>query len=58
LRSVSIFNPHFPLGLNTVILENAATYALVGLIIEAIRRHQRTPGQTDSYGKIIQFLSA
>jgi hypothetical protein len=32
------FNPHGPLGLHTVVLENAATYAMVGLIVETIRR--------------------
>ena len=35
---VFYFNPHFPLGLSTVVLENAATYALIGLMIEMIRR--------------------
>jgi hypothetical protein len=31
--------PDLPLGLSSVIAANVATYASVGLIIEAIRRH-------------------
>ena len=32
------FNPNYLLGLRTVVIANAATYAAVGLIVEAIRR--------------------
>jgi hypothetical protein len=31
----------YPLGLYTVLLANAATYALIGLIVETARRHLR-----------------
>ena len=34
-------NPTSPLGLTRVVVWNAATYALVGLIVETIRRHRR-----------------
>jgi hypothetical protein len=33
------FNSHYPLGLRTVAIANATTYALLGLIVETIRRH-------------------
>jgi hypothetical protein len=32
------FNPNYLLGLRAVVIANAATYALVGLIVETIRR--------------------
>jgi hypothetical protein len=32
---------NFPLGLRLTIATNAATYALVGLMVETIRRHYR-----------------
>ena len=35
-------NPRSTLGLTTVVLENAAMYALVGFIVEAIRRPLQT----------------
>ena len=37
--TVSYFN--FPFGLRSALVANAATYALVGLIVETIRRHYR-----------------
>jgi hypothetical protein len=30
---------HHPIGMYTVIIANAATYALVGLIVETLRKH-------------------
>jgi hypothetical protein len=39
LAIVSAFK--FSVGLNSVILANAATYALVGLIVETARRHYK-----------------
>jgi len=35
------FEPHYPLGVRAVVIANAATYALVGLIVEVIGRHSR-----------------
>ena len=35
-------NPRSTLGLRTVVLENAAVYALMGFIVEAIRRPVQT----------------
>jgi hypothetical protein len=35
---VLYLDPHARLGLTTVILENAATYALIGSILEVFRR--------------------
>jgi hypothetical protein len=32
---------HYPLGLYSVLLANAATYALAGLIVEALRRQPK-----------------
>jgi hypothetical protein len=37
--TVSYFD--FPRGLTWIVVENAATYALLGLIVETIRRHYR-----------------
>jgi hypothetical protein len=34
----------FPVGLYWVIVANAATYALVGLIVETLRRHYKHTG--------------
>jgi hypothetical protein len=38
---------NLPVGLRSVVVLNAATYALVGLIVETIRRHYR-PFQVSS----------
>ena len=38
---VLYFNPGLPVGLTAVVLHNAATYALVGVVVEAIRRRYR-----------------
>ena len=35
---VIYFNPNYPLGLRAVVIANAATYALLGLIVETTRR--------------------
>jgi hypothetical protein len=37
--TIAYFN--FPLGLTWIVIENAATYALIGLILETIRRRSR-----------------
>ena len=37
--TVGIFD--FPRGVTSIVVENTATYALFGLIIEAIRQHYR-----------------
>jgi hypothetical protein len=37
--AIGLYFFDFPLGLNSVIATNAATYALVGLIVETIRQH-------------------
>lgn len=39
--AIGLYFFDFPLGLNSVIAINAATYALVGLIVETIRQHYR-----------------
>jgi hypothetical protein len=31
---------HFPIGLSWVLIANTATYALVGLIVETVRRYR------------------
>ena len=33
------FASYLPLSLNAVLIANAATYALIGLIVETLRRH-------------------
>jgi hypothetical protein len=38
---VLYLNPGSPLGLTWVAVTNAATYALLGLIVETVRRHHR-----------------
>src|SRR5438876_12343907 len=35
---------HFPIGVRSALLANATTYALVGLIVETIRRHYHPHG--------------
>lgn len=39
---VLYLNPGSPLGLTWVAVTNAATYALLGLIVETVRRHHRS----------------
>ena len=39
---VLYLNPASPLGLTWVAVTNAATYALLGLIVETVRRHHRS----------------
>ena len=36
---VTLIGPHFPVSLYSVLAANAATYALVGLIVETLRRN-------------------
>lgn len=38
---VLYLKPNFPLGLTWVVAANAATYAVLGLIVETIRQHRR-----------------
>jgi hypothetical protein len=38
---------HFPIGLSWVLITNAATYALVGLIVETLRKRRK---QTHNHG--------
>jgi hypothetical protein len=37
------FVRHHPISLYTVLIANAATYALVGLIVETLRQHRTNP---------------
>ncbi len=39
---LSYVNPASPLGLTWVAVTNAATYALLGLMVESVRRHHRS----------------
>ena len=39
---VLYLNPASPLGLTWVAVTNAATYALLGLMVETVRRHHRS----------------
>jgi hypothetical protein len=39
---VLYLNPASPLGLTWVAVTNAATYALLGLTVETVRRHRRS----------------
>jgi len=39
---VLYLNPASPLGLTWVAFTNAATYALLGLMVETVRRHHRS----------------
>ena len=39
---VLYLNPDSPLGLTWVAVTNAATYALLGLMVETVRRHHRS----------------
>jgi len=41
LVAVTVSQFDFPLGLRWTMVANAATYALVGLIVEMIRQHRR-----------------
>jgi hypothetical protein len=38
------FASHLPLSLYSVLIVNAATYALIGLIVETLRRRLNNPG--------------
>ena len=40
---IAILGSHFPLSLHWVLVANAATYALVGLIVEAVRQQLSHP---------------
>jgi hypothetical protein len=40
--AILYLNPATPLGLTSVAVTNAATYALLGLMIETVRRHYRS----------------
>ena len=40
---IGILGSHFPLSLRLVLVANAATYALVGLIVEAVLRQFSHP---------------
>jgi hypothetical protein len=39
--AIGLYFFNFPLGLHLIIATNAATYALVALIVETIRQHYR-----------------
>lgn len=39
--ALTVLYPNFPLGLRPVVVANAATYALLGLIVETIYQHYR-----------------
>jgi len=36
---VTVLYPDLPIGLSLVLMANVATYALVGMIVETLRRH-------------------
>ena len=40
---IAILGSHFPLSLHWVLVANIATYALVGLIVEAVRQQLSHP---------------
>jgi hypothetical protein len=40
--AATVLYPNFPLGLWSLVAANVATYALLGLIVETIRRHYRS----------------
>jgi hypothetical protein len=37
------FASHLPLSLYAVLIANAVTYALIGLIVETLREHRKNP---------------
>jgi len=43
--AVTALYPDVPLGLSLVVAANVATYALLGLIVEAVRQRHRPPLQ-------------
>lgn len=42
-----VLSPASPLSLNLIVLANAATFALLGFILETIREHRRLPHISD-----------
>jgi hypothetical protein len=41
---IAIIGAHYPVSLYSALAANAATYALIGLVVESLRRRARTHG--------------